>query len=94
MRLLSRRAERHRHQQVGHLSSYARGHRDAGPAHRSGWRTRGHRTGGPGPNPSGHPLTDEEGESELALAAAALEHRAPQALVPGGGAIAPGVVGR
>jgi hypothetical protein len=93
MRLLSRRAERHRHQQVGHLASHARWHRDAGPERRSGWRTRGHRTGGPGPNPPGHPLTDHEGESPLAVAAA-LEHRAPQALVPGGGAIGPGVVGR
>lgn len=93
MRLLSRRAERHRHQQVGHLASHARWHRHAGPERRSCGRTRGHRTGGPGPNPSGHPLTDHEGESPLAVATA-LEHRAPQALVPGGRAIEPCVGGR
>ena len=86
MRLLVRRAERHRHQQMRHLASHARGHREAGPAHGSVWRPRGPRTGGPRPYPSGHPLTDEESESELACAAA-LEDRAPQALVPGGGAM-------
>ena len=92
MRLLSRRAERHRHQQVGHLASHARGYRDACPE-APVCRLRGRRTGGPGPHPFGHASPDHEGQAALALAAA-LEHRAPQALVPGGGASGPRGVGR
>lgn len=86
MRLLSVRAERHRDEEPGHLTPHALRQRNPRSAPRC-CGTRRRRTDQPGPDPRGHSPTDQEGESQLAIATAALEHIAPQRLVVGVGAV-------
>ena len=93
MCLLSVRAERHRDQEPGDLTAHAFGQRDPRPVRRSSCRPWRHRTHRPGPDPRRHPPTDEERESQLAFATAAIEYIAPHCFVVGMGAFQPRVLG-
>jgi hypothetical protein len=87
MCLLSVCAERHRDQESGDLTAHACWERDPRPVRRSSCRTPRHRTDRPGPDPRRHPPTNEERESQLAIATAAIEYVASQRFVVSLGAV-------